>query len=538
MKCEICQRATFNDARSLSLHIACCHKGTDYKDYYDKYLKQPGEGKCKCPGCDNPTKFMGIAQGYRAYCSIKCNSKANRGKESGYWDKLRDKCMTENGVKAYSAIPSVQEKIHKTREKKYGAFHSAETLEKIKESTKASTGVECILSDKAKREEWAEERQKRTGFKYSVENPEVKAKAKATKQSLPFIKRFREQFRPAFEAKLSAVNCRLLDIVNTDEVSFECLSCGSKFTDSRIFVFSDRADKGVSPCLTCKPRHGFTSVEEEQLVKEIETFYDPTKIILNDRSILDGKELDIFFPEENLAIEFDGLFFHREDKVGRNFHLDKTIHCIEKGIRLIHIFSDEYELKHDIVISRLKSLLHKSDRVIYARKCVVKEVSSSVSNEFLKTSHIQGICLSSVRLGLYYNEELVALMTFGRSRYAREHTELLRFCNALNTNVVGGAGKLLAAYRRMHPDETIVSYADRRWSDGNLYKKLGFKLEGISKPSYSYFKSRREGRMNRLAFQKYKLVEEGFDPNLTEEEIMRQRGFFRIYDCGQYKFIL
>ena len=538
MKCEICKQDTFPNIRSLSLHIASQHTGTNYKEYYDEYLKKPDEGICKCSTCTNETKFIGITKGYREFCSVRCVSKEKRGKDSGYWEQLQKKCEAEHGVKAFSALPEVQQKIKETREKKYGAFHSKETLEKMKVSTLTSSGVDCVLKDKSRRKEWDDKREIETGFRYSIMDPEVKSKAIATKQSKEHILETREKFRDSFVSKLESVNCSLVDIVGTNEITFKCNLCGSEFTDTRNFVFTDRADKGISPCLCCKPRHGFTSIEEETLVKEIKTFYDSSKMILNDRSILGGKEIDIVFPEIGLGLEYDGLFFHREDKVGRNFHLEKTKGCEAKNIHLIHIFSDEYELKHDIVLSRIKSLLHKSDRVIYARKCEIRDVDTAAANDFLLRSHIQGICMASTKIGLYYNDELVALMTFGRSRYERNFTELLRFCNALNTNVVGGAGKLLSYYRKLHPDETIVSYADRRWSDGNLYKKLGFTLEGISKPSYSYFKNRKDGRFNRLQFQKYKLVEQGYDPSMTEEEIMRSRGFYRIYDCGQYKFIM
>jgi hypothetical protein len=142
--------------------------------------------------------------------------------------------------------------------------------------------------------------------------------------------------------------------------------------------------------------------------------------------------------------------------------------------------------------------------------------------------------MSKWQYGLFYHDQLVAVMTFGKSRFG-EGIELLRFCNALNTNVVGGAGKLLARFRSDHPEiQKIVSYADRRWSAGNLYEKLGFELVQKTDPSYFYIVNHK--RKSRLQFQKHKLVAEGADPNKSEHEIMKERKCPRIYDCGTLKY--
>lgn len=142
--------------------------------------------------------------------------------------------------------------------------------------------------------------------------------------------------------------------------------------------------------------------------------------------------------------------------------------------------------------------------------------------------------MSKWRYGLFYSDQLVAVMTFGKSRF-EDGFELLRFCSKLNMNVVGGAGKLLARFRKEHPEiEKIVSYADRRWSVGGLYEKLGFKLAQKTDPSYFYIVNHE--RKSRLQFQKHKLVAEGADPSLSEHEIMKQKKCPRIYDCGTLKY--
>ena len=254
-------------------------------------------------------------------------------------------------------------------------------------------------------------------------------------------------------------------------------------------------------------------------------------------SIIKPFELDIFIPEVDVAIEFNGLYWHNEKHVSSDYHINKTNLCKEKGIRLIHIFEDEWLYRQDIVKSRLKAICNKQQNTIYARNCIIKEVSFNDSKEFLNKNHIQGHCVSSHRYGLYYDNELVSLMTFGRKRInlgsiKDENYELLRFCNKLNTSVVGGASKLLKHFIKTNNiTSNIISYCDLRWSDGNLYEKLGFNFIHISKPNYFYIiKNKRE---NRFKFRKDILVKKYNCPiDMTEHEFMLLNKYYRIYDCG------
>lgn len=251
-------------------------------------------------------------------------------------------------------------------------------------------------------------------------------------------------------------------------------------------------------------------------------------------TILDGRELDIYIPEKKLAIEFDGLYWHSEVNKENNYHFIKTEECERKGIQLIHIFEDEWKYKQEIVKSRLKGLLGLNERM-FARKCDCKQISYDESKNFLDMNHIQGNCVSKYRYGLFYNNELVSVMTFGESRFKKGEFELLRFANKLNTNVIGGASRIFKHFLREHQEiKEIISFADRRWSKGNLYEKLGFMKVEKTKPNYFYIIN--GVCENRINFQKHKLVAEGADPNKTEHQIMLEKGYYRIYDCGNMKF--
>jgi len=279
---------------------------------------------------------------------------------------------------------------------------------------------------------------------------------------------------------------------------------------------------------------------EKELVKFIKSLR--IKLIEGDRKILNNLELDVYVPSKKIAFEFDGLYWHSENFKDKNYHLNKTELCEEKGIKLIHVFEDEWMFKKDIVKSRIKNILGLTGNKIYARKCEIREVKSSESKLFLNDNHIQGNVNSKIKLGLYYNNELVSLMTFGSLRKNLNQSsvdnvyELLRFCNKLNCSVIGGADKLLKHFIKEYNPKEIISYADRRWSQGELYERLGFDFIHNSGINYSYVIGNK--RENRFNYRKDILIKEGFNKELSEHKIMLERGIYRVYDCGSKKYSL
>ena len=330
-------------------------------------------------------------------------------------------------------------------------------------------------------------------------------------------------------------DCKILEYKNKT-FKCQCNSCNRVFNISESLLYLRHSRYNVKTCTYCNPVTHQVSGKEKELL-EFLTQYG-ISVIKSDRSILSkNNELDLYIPAKNIAIEFDGLYWHSELYKDNDYHLRKTEECEKKGIQLIHIFEDEWIYKQDIVKSRLCGLLGLNTR-IYARKCSIREVSYEDSAKFLDKNHIQGNCMSKYRYGLYYNGELVSLMTFGQARFNKGKYELLRFCNKLNTNVIGGASRLFTYFLRMHMEiHEIISYADRRWSKGNLYEKLGFKQESKTIPAYYYIID--NVRHNRVEFQKHKLVNESNDisPNMTEHEIMLSKKIYRIYDCGNLKYL-
>ena len=276
---------------------------------------------------------------------------------------------------------------------------------------------------------------------------------------------------------------------------------------------------------------------EEEILDFITRHLKIKNVEQRNRTEITPYELDIFIPSKRTAIEYNGLVWHslKFDK-RRNHLLEKTNMCNENSIRLIHIYEDEWMFSKEQVKNRLSSILGKNKIKIYARKCEIKNVDSKTCNSFLETNHIQGKCNAKFRYGLYFNNELVSVMTFGMlrknlgSKSMDGEYEMIRFCNKTGVNVVGGASKLLKYFIDEVKPKSIISYADKRWSDGNLYYKLGFMHTHDSKPNYFYVVGKH--RENRFKYRKSELVRQGFDSNKSEQEIMEERKIPRIYDCG------
>lgn len=320
------------------------------------------------------------------------------------------------------------------------------------------------------------------------------------------------------------------------EYTVQCNSCDNIFTQYHQQYFT---------CWTCNHRH--RSRKEQELLDIISAL--GVNVITNNRAILsNNKELDFYFPDHNLAIEFDGLYWHSElQGKERTYHLNKTIECEAKGIHLIHIFEDEWEHHKEVVIGKIQNLLNKDTRtIIYARKTTIKELSYQDAKLFLDTYHLQGADHAKHRIGLFYDDILIAVMTFSKPNASKGNIrnitdgtyELSRFCTSANYRCVGGASKLLAYFVKQHSPTKIISYADRRYSSvhNNVYKALGFELASISSPNYWYFSTRELRRYHRFNFTKKTTIKMGGDTNNTEWENMIQLGYNRIWDCGHLRY--
>lgn len=261
------------------------------------------------------------------------------------------------------------------------------------------------------------------------------------------------------------------------------------------------------------------------------------KIIRNYRSVIYPHEIDIYVPACRLAIEFNGLYWHSElSGKDKNYHLKKLEKCEESGVTLIQIFEDEWYNSPDIIKSIIKQKLNITYKKIFARKTIVKEIDTKTAKEFIEKNHIGGYHKSSYKYGLFYNDELVSVMTFSKGNTSRKSYdwEIDRFCTKKDYNIVGGASKLFSCFKREVNPETVVTYADRRYGTGTVYKNLGFTFEKSTVPNYWYFKDHLI-RYHRFGLRKG--IYDSDDLYKTEWDNRQIQGWNRIWDCGSNKYV-
>ena len=296
------------------------------------------------------------------------------------------------------------------------------------------------------------------------------------------------------------------------------------------------------------------SLMEHQVKSFIQSLDDNITIVSNTKQIITPYELDIYLPEYNLAIECNptsthncsfSMFGTKESVMDKKYHQLKSQLCVEKGIQLFHIFGHEWAHRRTIIESMIRNLLHKNTNIIYGRNTDVKLVNNEEAYRFLDENHRQGRCLSSINIGLYNNNQLVSLMTFGKIRNtigtSKDQNfigefELLRFCNKLDTSVVGGASKLFKYFRDNYTFSSIRSYSDIAHTSGNLYKILGFKQIKQSDPGYVWVDVKTDTAYHRVNAQKRNisnfLQDKSINLNDTEQKIMEDHGFVWVYDSG------
>jgi len=283
----------------------------------------------------------------------------------------------------------------------------------------------------------------------------------------------------------------------------------------------------------CPDCNRWSSATAEKLISFIQDAGFSVEV--NNRRILAGQEIDIYIPAHSLGIEINGNWWHSSFYKPNDYHVNKLRAASDAGIKLLHFFSDEIDNQFDIVASIILQKLGISHR-IHARKCKVDYIEPAIGRKFVDNYHLQGKCNASYYVGLFYEEELISLMSFRKPFVNSSHKwEIARFCTKSGITVVGGASRLLSFFEKQH-EGNIMTFSDERYSSGKVYEQLKFKLSHITAPGYSYVAQGK--REHRLKFQKHLLEKRGIDiTGKTEQQIMSELKIPRIYDCGHKVWI-
>jgi len=527
---------------------------------------------CENDGCTNYKKFNKSRSKFSIFCdeclkkdkdkfykkryqTIKKNIQEKYGVDNvfeldEFQEKAKNKIREKYGVKNILQLPEFRIKLQETNLKKYGVVNPMqhpEIRKKFEKTMQEKYGVSNALQSHE-----LQEKMKKTSLeKYGVEYP-IQSQA---------IKKKRENI---FKNKLGCypqqhhINHKNLKLINKEFIEkhfndngyIDIYGLMSFLNVKETFVY--RLLKKYNVDLKFRKN---VSMPESEIIDFINSIHSNISIITNSKKIITPYELDIYLPDFGLAIEYNGLMFHSQGiskysifnrpDFDENYHLKKTEACKEKNIQLLHINENEWqdpELK-EIWKSVIRHKLRKPLYKIGARKLefAQKEQLLKESKIFLEENHLQGAgAIGPIRYGLTYNGELLALMTFSKARFSKADYELVRFVIKRNWSIPGAASKLFKAFQQEHPNAKIVSYANRRWSNGNLYEKLGFQLINTSPPNFYIFHPNNPNKLwHRVSFQKHKLknILEIYNNELTAKENLFLNGYRIIYDSGNYVYI-
>lgn len=594
IKFEIIKQEKFNWCNSNLEYIYCIE---------NDIFKQP-----ICLTCNtNPSKFKSYAQGYKKYCSLHCTLTSKE-----VLDRKKETCLKTYGTEFSLQSNSVKEKSKKTNLEKYGVEHNSRNQNSILK--RKQTNLKKYGAEHTFQSEQIKNKIKSTLLdKYGVDNVSKNSEIKKKKEKT-FLTKFGETCNLKSQETKNKIKETNLKKYGVDISTQQNIDNYDNYT--KAFIEEHFINDGVLDIEAYLTYFNISTSTGYKTLKRLNITYEKTltnkyktqeyifnmlkdvcetntkylyKFKYNTYDIIKNKqntklELDIYIEiyENNngeygnlikkIAIEYNGLMFHSFGISNHNIfntlenesllkykHLEKTELCEEQSIHLFHIFENEWlDLKsRSIWISMLKNALMLNSNKIMARSCNIIDISDKKYNEeirnFLEQNHIQGFCQSKIKLGLYYQNELVSLMTFGKCRYNKNVTyELLRFCSILNTNIIGGSSKLLHYFKEhyMNTNEILLSYGNRRWTNisNNIYLKNNFQLSNISEINYYYFHSKDCTKLyHRSHFQKHKLKMyfdncsyniKIFDNNKSERVNMYENGYRKIYELGQLVFKL
>ncbi len=504
-------------------------------------------------GVDHPSKIEGFYDKVRKTKLEKYGDENYTNREQAIETNI-ERYGVDNAMK----LEETREKGKKTKKEKYGD-ENYNNREQAIETSIEKYGVEHHFKNPDIMKEFHDKFEKEHGVRNPLLLDESKQKAKESvieNYGTEFYFSSNEHLMNQIEKKKKT----LLPLLDSQNLSFDfeqyekirtrnsdgtrtnirydvkCNTCGKEFD----VCFNNQNSAII--CRSCFPvsSNSSTQIKIRTILKE-----NNIDFIENTKKIIKPFELDFYLPEYNLALEVNGNYWHSELGGGKNkmYHLRKSEFCKEKGIKLIHIFEDEIEMKFDIINSIVLNLLSLTKNNINAENTVIKEVDFETSKEFNNNNHIQGNVIGSVNYGLYYQDELIYTMNFSKKTKEKGIWELLRCCNKLNYNVIDGFEKTLNYFVENYNPSEIITFADCRWEglsyENTIQLKNNFEYVIHTSPSYFYTNKVYINRINRFYLNKKIMMDENkeFTKEQTEWEMAQILGYDRIWDCGSMKFV-
>lgn len=452
-----------------------CWKPLSFKNFHgnflfdqskldDSRLTKEKDLPCRCITCG---KIF-----YISYTDYQCIYHNNiNGINAGRY--CSQKCFGEEYKTRYD---EVLEKRNKTIVEKYGSVKNFSNLNSLKQK-------QTLLE--------------RYGTDTIAFIPNISKKKRTTKRKNGY-----SNLISTLKSKNVLIDMKYDDYVVSDTIQYKCLNCNHTWT-------SNTTDPQHVYCPKCYKQP--YSRKEKELVDYVKSLYNGS-IVENNRKILNGKELDIYLPSLNLAIEFNGNYWHSDAIIQSNKHVEKSLICKNKHIRLIHIFEYEWDYNKEKIKSLIKQALGLFDRVISSIDCVVRELEENEYVNFLIDNSIDKPINSFIRYGLFYCDELISVV--GLDKLDKREYELKQYCTKLNYKVVDGLSTLLLKIKDF---DKIVTFADFSKFDEREYLQNGFSVVEYTNPSFVYFNGSK-------IYQ--------------QSQVLDESKYMKIYDCGKVKLVL
>lgn len=509
--CLECKKE-INTIHGLKIHLAKSHK-IKYEDYLVKYFHGGIHPVCRC-GCGEEVNcFRGNFKDYKQGHSVRCSDYLHN-------DEVRKRSQKTN-IERYGGISpacsqSVIEKTKQTCLERYGVpnpAQSVEVMDKIKKTNIERYGAPNPNQSKAV----IAKRHKTNLERYGNINP-AKNKVVGNKIS--------ETTRLSMEEILLICANKKYELRLPEEgytnahqrLTFLCTIHNVEFESNIMNLQQD-----FHQCPKCKKRG--KSKEESKVFNYVKSIYEG-KVVSNTRQVITPREVDVFIPEKNLAIEYNGIYWHSEmnkNFKNNNLSYEKFKSCEKKGIKLLQFFSNEWRDKESICKSLIAEALDKSKYEYNISECQVREdIPVSDVVEFLENNHINGYSHYSKSVGIYHDGELVSVMT----ALLRGNIEISRYCNKKDHTIFGAFSSLVdvfSLWSRIAGFGNISIESDCRFDFGGLFADKGFKLVGRVFPDYKYTNSLEVYSKEAFAVNKE-----------IEEELARENKVFKMYDAGSY----
>ena len=450
----------------------------------------------------------------------------NPSKSKEIYEKVKKTNLERYGNTCSAQSNIVRPKIIKSMLDRYGveySFQAEVVKEKIKATNLERYGVDNPSKSTIIKSKIVESNRKNLGVDYPMQSREVMDKSRVT--SL-------EKYGTEYPNQSDIVKQHIKES-NLEKYGVERPAQSDEI--KRKTIETNRKRYGVD--YTCLIYSGKLNGNDSSYNRAFAELLDNNDIKYEREFLLQKYSYD--FKVGNTLIEINPTATHNtyfspygKNRIDTNYHRDKSELARDSGYNVIHVFDWD---DTDKVVQLLK------DRVtVYARNCDIRVVSDVDTNNYLDIYHLQWTCRGQkIRLGLYYNNQLVSLMTFGKSRFNKNcEYELLRYCS--HYNVVGGAEKLFKYFVDNYKPSSIVSYCDTSKFNGKVYDMLGFKIDTINSPSCHWYsvKENRHITDNLLRMQGYdRLFKENHGKGTSNEELILARGYLPVYDCGQSTYI-